>query len=301
LDVILDWVMNRSGVFKIDPNRVYMKGGSMGGVAQWGYGIRHPNIFAAGETAVPGVNLNFDPNARNFPLWGYEPGIMTSDGVKVAERVDAGAYAKTHPEADFPIILMFARKGDDAIPWGQMPPFFAALDASEHIGGIVYWCQGDHVSGENPSEVFSEWSSEEEYQDWIYQFVRNQSYPILSRFSLNDNPGNGDPADGDLRGGFNRFPRWDSDTVVDTADRWEMSLRLHAAAPVSTARADVTLRRLQGLDHTPGTHYAWENRQQTANTVIQSGTVLADANGLITLPDVSLTKDGNRIVIRRTD
>jgi hypothetical protein len=76
-----------------------------------------------------------------------------------------------------------------------------------------------------------------------------------------------------------------------------MTLRLHTAAPVSTATADVTPRRLQALVHTPGTRYTWENRQQPGNTVIQSGAVVADANGLVTLPNVTLTKDRNRIAI----
>ncbi|MBI3961928.1 MAG: DNRLRE domain-containing protein [Deinococcus sp.] len=301
VDWIIDWVLNRSQGFKIDLNRVYMKGGSMGGVAQWAYGIRRPTLFAAGENTVPGVNLNFDPNNRHFPLWGYEPTIMTNDGVLVTERVNAGAYARAHPEIDFPLMLMFARKGDDAIPWGQMPPFFAALDASRHIGGILYWTQGDHVSGEHPPEVFAEWSSEEEYEDWIYQFVRNQSYPAFSRFSLNGDPGNGNPTDGDARGGFNRFPRWETATIVDMPDRWEMTLYLHSAAPVSTATADITPRRLQALNHTPGTRYTWENHQLPANPVVQSGTVVADANGLITLPNISLSKAGNRIVMRRLE
>lgn len=301
LDWIMDWALNRSGAFKIDPNQVYMKGGSMGGAAQWAYGIRRGNLFAAGENAVPAVNLNFDPNQRHYSLWGYEPGILTSDGVPVGVRVNAGAYATAHPESDFPIMLTFARKGDVDVPWPQDPPFFDAVDSSRHLGGMFYWLQGDHVSGESPWEMFPEWSSETEYLDWIYQFVRNQSYPALSGFSLNGNPGNGDPADGDPRGGFNRFLRWDTATIVDTTTRWEMTLRLHTAAPVPTATADVTPRRLQALVHTPGTSYAWENRQQPGDAVIQSGAVAADADGLITVPDVIVTKNGNRIAILRAD
>ncbi|MBI4470965.1 MAG: hypothetical protein HY650_16750 [Acidobacteria bacterium] len=299
VDWIIDWVLNRSGVFKIDPSRVYMKGGSMGGAAQWGYGIRRPNLFVAGQNAVPGVNLTFDPDRRHYPLWGYESSIRTSDGVALNERVNAGAYAAAQPGADFPIMLMFARKGDAAIPWGQMPPFFSSMDASRHLGGILYWTQGDHVNGPSPHEVFSEWSSEEEYEDWIYQFVLNQTYPAFSRCSLNDGPGNGDPTNGDLQGGLNRFPRWDTATIVDTPAHWEMTVRLHAAAPASTATADITPRRLQALDHEPGASYAWENRQQPADAVIQTGAIVADSNGLITLSNVVLSKAGNRIVIRR--
>jgi hypothetical protein len=301
VDWIIDWVLNRSGVFKIDPNRVYMHGGSMGGVAQWAYGIRRPNLFAAGVSRVPGVNLNFDPNNRHFPLWGHEPGTMTSDGVPVTERVNAGAYDRAHPEAEFPIMLMVARKDDEHILWGQMPPLFAAMEAGRLTGGMLYWVQGSHVEGENPWDpgLFPEWTSEEEWEHWMYQFVRNQSYPAFSRFSLNDNPGTGDPSSGDPRGGFNRFARWEPASIVDTPDRWEMTLRLHTAAPVSTATADVTPRRLQALTHTPGRSYAWENRQQPTQTTVQSGTVVADASGLLTLPDVRLAKDGNRIIITR--
>ncbi|MBI4470935.1 MAG: DNRLRE domain-containing protein [Acidobacteria bacterium] len=299
VDWIVDWVMNRSGVFKIDPSRVYMKGGSMGGAAQWGYGIRRQNLFVAGQNAVPGVNLTFDPDRRHYPLWGYESSIRTSDGVPLNERVNAGAYATAEPGADFPIMLMFVRRGDEAIPWGQMPTFFSSMDASRHLGGILYWTQGDHVNGPSPHEVFSEWSSEEEYDDWIYQFVLNQSYPAISRFSLNDEPGDGEPANGDPLGGFNRFPRWDTATIVDTLGRWELTVRLHPAAPVPTAMADITPRRLQALDHKPGTSYTWENRQEPAGALIQTGALVADSNGLITLPGVVLSKAGNRIIIGR--
>jgi hypothetical protein len=296
VDWIVDWVMKRSP-FRIDPNRVYMKGGSMGGAAQWGYGIRRPQLFAAGENGVPAVNLNFDPNQRHYSLWGYEPTILTNEGAAVEARVNAGAYAASNPGVDFPLMLTFARKGDVDVPWGQYPAFFATMDSSRHLGGILYWTQGEHAHGEEPSQVFPEWSSTEEYDDWIYQFVHDQSYPAFSNFTLNGDPGRGDPAAGDPRGGFNRFPRWDTADIVDTPGRWEMTMRLHSAAPSSAAAADVTLRRLQALVHTPGAAYSWENRQGPGEVVVQSGEVSADENGLITLPRVVLSKAGNRIAV----
>lgn len=300
VDWILDWVLHRSARFRIDPNRVYMKGGSMGGAAQWHYGIRRADLFAAGESSVPAINLSFDPEGRHFSLWGRESSLPTSDGVPLERRIDSGAHALAHPETDFPIMLMFARKGDEAILWPQMPPFFRAMDDSRHLGGLLYWVQGDHVDGEHPATLFGEWASQETYDDWIYQFARNQSYPAFSHFNLNDDPGNGAPTHGDDRGGFNRFARWDPTSLVDTALRWELTARLLPAAPAPTATADITPRRLQALDHAPATAYTWENRQLPSNQLAASGALFADTNGLITLTNVLLSKTGNRITIAKT-
>jgi len=41
----------------------------MGGAAQWAYGIRRSELFVAGETAVPAVNLTHDPGHRHYSLW----------------------------------------------------------------------------------------------------------------------------------------------------------------------------------------------------------------------------------------
>jgi len=84
---------------------------------------------------------------------------------------------------------------------------------------------------------------------------------------------------------------------VDTPARWEITLRLHEAAPVPTATADAVPRRLQTLAHAPGTAFLWENRQQPDHTLVQSGSAVADANGLISLPSLLLTKPGNRIAL----
>lgn len=297
MDWILDWVIHRSQVFRVDTNRIYMKGGSMGGAAQWHYGIRRSSLFAAGESTVPGINLTVDPDQRHYPLWGYESTIRTSEGIPLDQQLDASYFIRTRPACDLPILLSFVRKGDEAIPWRQMPPWLQAMESSRHLGGILYWTQGDHTSGEHPAEIFPEWSSVEEYDDWIYQYVHNQSYPAFSNCSLNEEPGTTDPLAGDPRGGLNRFVRWDTTDITDTPAGWAITARLHLAAPADTATSDVTPRRLQAFAPVPATYYPWENRLILSQTIIQSGLVAADSDGLLALTNIVLTKAGNRIAI----
>ncbi|TAL67108.1 MAG: DNRLRE domain-containing protein [Bacteroidetes bacterium] len=296
IEFMLDWILHRSN-FKIDTNRIYMKGGSMGGVAQWAFGMRHPEIFTAGETQVPGVNLNYDPNQRHFPLWGYEKIIPSVENIPVSERIDAGKYAFSHVREDLPIMLAFVRKNDEHILWGQMPPFFEDMNISRHLGGMIYWVQGDHINGEFPWTVFPEWQSEDEYLDWIYRFSSNQSYPAFSNCMLNDEPGNGTTSDGDLRGGINRFLRWDNNSIVDRWNRWEINISLHSAAPVSTTFVDITPRRLQNLVHSEGKVFKWANKELSTGNTLQSGTVTASQYELFYLSGIQISKEGNKIII----
>jgi hypothetical protein len=57
----------------------------------------------------------------------------------------------------------------------------------------------------------------------------------------------------------------------------------------------VTPRRLQKFLLTPGQHSAWTNVQSGAS--IASGTVAADANGLLTVSNFTITTSGNRLII----
>ena len=62
---------------------------------------------------------------------------------------------------------------------------------------------------------------------------------------------------------------------------------------------DITPRRLQHFDVTPGQTYYWENKQLSTGIIVQSGTIIADEYGLITVPGFSIEKStwGNKLII----
>jgi hypothetical protein len=82
---------------------------------------------------------------------------------------------------------------------------------------------------------------------------------------------------------------------VDTADLWRISLRTTGGWEQTV---DVTPRRLHAFGVTAGAEHEWENRQVDGDYLVASGTVSADADGLVTVPAVWITPEGNRLLLR---
>ena len=127
----------------------------------------------------------------------------------------------------------------------------------------------------------------------------DQSLPALTRCSLDDDPGDGDPQSGAPQGQSNQYLLWETGDIVDTAERWEMTLGLVERAPQDSCTVDLTPRRVQRFKPAPGTQVRWTNRSLAASTVVERGTAEVDALGLITLPALTVGKGLNRIAITR--
>jgi hypothetical protein len=83
--------------------------------------------------------------------------------------------------------------------------------------------------------------------------------------------------------------------VVDTPERWEMTVGLIDAAPKDVCTVDLTPRRVQAFRARPGTPLRWTNTSLLDRRVIQSGEALADKWGLITLQNVVVSEAKNRL------
>ena len=59
-------------------------------------------------------------------------------------------------------------------------------------------------------------------------------------------------------------------------------------------------RRLQHFVVVPGATYAWENRRVVDGALMARGTVVAGANGLITIPAFAVSPEGNRLSLLRS-
>ncbi|MAG56610.1 MAG: hypothetical protein CMJ83_10000 [Planctomycetes bacterium] len=58
--------------YKIDTNRVYLAGHSMGGYGTWSIGGKHADLFAAASAMAGGTfERGIVPHYRNLPLWVY--------------------------------------------------------------------------------------------------------------------------------------------------------------------------------------------------------------------------------------
>jgi hypothetical protein len=121
----------------------------------------------------------------------------------------------------------------------------------------------------------------------------DQSYPALSRCSLNDDPGDGRPESGAPHGQINGFLFWDTSAIVDSPTCWEITLKLTPTAPRDECTVEVTPRRLQAFKVGKGEKVRW-----TAGRSAQ-GEVMADQWRLITIPSLRVTKLGTRLRIEK--
>lgn len=77
-----------------------------------------------------------------------------------------------------------------------------------------------------------------------------------------------------------------------------MEFRLNARAPKDTCEVDVTPRRCQQFKVKPGTKVNWSNFPAAGQKAVQSGSVIADRWGFVTVPKVQVGKAGNRLIVR---
>ena len=165
---------------------------------------------------------------------------------------------------------IFATNGrrDMSIPWINNPPFYkAANDARQAFA--VHWNNGAHTMTKEVPPIIT--------IPELLRYRLNQSFPAFSNSTDNKNYGNGDPEDGDLIGWINRGMKWDN--IVDTPDRFEMSLTASHPDMKYPVTCDVTFRRRQQFKFPAGTKISVEINGKKQETVI-------DQNGLLTVEKV---------------
>ncbi len=299
----IEWVRRR---FEVDSTRITMTGGSMGGIASVFHALRHPDLLAAIFANVPVLDFGAiwaNNEVYVAPMWG-KPGekIKSSDGVDVYDTMRAAWYAESHPETDFPLMVIVVGKNDTTVGWAGKPVFFRAMEATRH-GGCFYWDGRGHgpqpkdqrywYQGRTPPSDMANIAEKGPIEVDFLALRRDQSYPAFSRCSLNDDPGNGQPESGAPHGQINGHLLWDSSDIVDTPTRWEMTLKLTSGAPRDDCTVDVTARRLQAFKVTKGEKVRWAVQSGA------SGEVAADRWSLVTIPSVRVTKSGTRLRIEK--
>lgn len=277
----------------LDTNRFYGMGTSIGGTAANQICIRHPEIFAAfhghsGWTTFRGVDNNFFSDHRGCLAMAHLiGGVSHGDYCEVDSSVlvhvnddqrHLGAGDTTYIAADYTDLgWYFGRSGDG---WNCRTPAFPAPYAFMTTGARddpAY--QGDNLqpvleetrrgytynrvdAGHAAGGIWIRWH-------WLRRFRRDQSYLVLTNRNYGVNST-------DEIGMFNDLSvhGWDPESIIDEPDRYRVTL-------TGEGTADITLRRLQRLDHRPGTRYDVTIDDEPR------GTVTADEYGLIVIPEVS--------------
>ena len=291
----LDWVGTR---WKVDTNRVFTAGSSMGGSGSPNLGIRRADRIA---WVVSWVGVH-DP-ARSPQFKGSYEAVygnldwrpMYQDGKTPAfSYFNDEWFLRQNPVLDTPLICFSNGKNDGGIGWPQARDFWKALQDTRRPHVFV-WGQAGHgqralLPGPQPEE-----------RELGVDVRLDRTLPAFTKCSLDGNPGSGDPADGDPEGQSNLYLYWDSSAggIVDEAGGWALTLRLCEKAPKAECTVDVTPRRCQHFGPRPGEKLRWQNTSLSGNQVAQSGEVVADQWGLVTVEKVTVSKAGNRLSIAR--
>lgn len=294
LDFVFDFVQPS---FNIDRNRIFMVGGSMGGAAGHFWGMRSGHLFASVDAAVgnniPAENLTsefewcgewgpiaWQSRYSNSQLvrFGY-PEITRQDNQVVWDYFDNTKWFAANRGAETPYLTFANAPNDPAIGWPQAWKTAQAMRDTKRSLNFT-WGQNGHAQYTEPLPI---------------DFVLNRSLPAFTNCSLDDDLGtnafNGSPA-----GRRNFFLRWDVNTIVDRADRWEMDIFLDPSAPNGSTTADVTPRRLQSLAHGAGQSYQWFLVEGSTTKAL--GGARADAWGVFTLPGLAFSKTVRRVIVQ---
>ncbi|MCS6991235.1 MAG: hypothetical protein NZL95_05170 [Chitinophagales bacterium] len=297
---ILEWAETH---LPIDNKKVYARGSSSNGFGA----LLMANIYSEKIAAVYAI---VEPNSISSgtpvykQMWGEVSTKLktdvvafdTGDTLTYPDLKDQQKMVHRNEQRSMPPIYDIHGKNDVTVPWNSGR--IRWLDSLEvnRIGGVRFWDQRDHTgNGKNF------WESETEPN--YYRFATNIGYPAFSNCSIDHNPGDGTPANGDPYGAINGYLDWKDST--DKACKFWVKVFikdfyvggvLHSQQ-YTTCTADITLRRCSNFKPVAGMTLKWSNTD--ANGVkIQKGTISNYDGKLITIPNVIINKSGNLIKVK---
>ncbi|MEI8206466.1 MAG: hypothetical protein WCG03_06270, partial [Kiritimatiellales bacterium] len=195
--------------------------------------------------------------------------VMAKEGISVMERMDSERIALEY-SGNLPFLVLCNGRNDMSMPWVNNPFFYRALN-NGHRGFACYWNDGAHDMGSSiPSDI-------RDFYTLHPEMALNISYPAFSNSSDNRNPGGGEKTDGDIVGWMNRGIYWSD--LEETENSWSVRLYMDGDFLPESLTVDVTPQRLTRF------HIASNERLQVNGIERQ-----ADANGLLTISNVQLTK-----------
>jgi poly(3-hydroxybutyrate) depolymerase len=275
LDTI-EWVIQR---YKIDRNRVYLSGVSMGGCGALGIGLPHGNIFAAIMVDVP-AGTDYAALRLGFPR------ALASE----AAESEREAWIQKIPGTglpDPPVVMDFSAQNDS---WSKTQLQLLRAAQAGKLPLVVAWGPFGHTAFSTSIAQYPEDDVALSFP-WL-EIRKNVAYPVFTNTSSDQrSPWSMSSTSFDESGQINAYFRWSNER--DKTSRFAMKLWLshpNVTNPPSTmpevSTTDITLRRLQRFKVQPGKAYTW--RLVRESRIVESGRVRPNAANLITIPQVTL-------------
>jgi len=297
--------------FAVDTTRVYSFGYSLGGTFALRLALAHPDLVAAAMASIAKLDFSFmsepldsscfNPDGPYRPIldrmWGtVAENLPSSEGPPVYAITNEDSLAAWSEQRGTSFAVLFSGRHDEVVGWKERLGYFESM-RSHRQGHMEFWDNRNHY-GTIPGAMGPNFDP-----SYLYRFRSTLSFPAFSNCSIDNVVGDGTAASGDSVGTLNGYMDWDP-AVVDSANGWVVTLMTRGlttlwgplAAP-ALAYADITPRRLQRFHPAPGAFVGYEVRRVSDNAVLQSGAVLVDRLGLVTIPSVPVSHAGTRLLL----
>jgi len=273
-EALIEWLDRKSG---IDRERIVAALGAWGMME-----FKRPDLYAyVHGWGMPEVTKGFQAWQRACGVWGgTEPYASRPKEENPFWQQDYTRYILENPTNETPFFDIHMGWGAHftEMGWPPWPRFLRAMIETKR----PFVCRWQVPEKSRPS------------------IRRSQSVPAFGNCSLDDNPGNGDLANGEtFSAQVNGYLNWDSSTITDEPNRWEMTVWLDDSAPLPSCTVDLTPRRCQKFAAKPGETLKWSNITPTDGTSVQSGAAAADPHGLATIKGLTVSNAKHRIQIER--
>lgn len=303
-----------------DPKRIYAWGHSMGASGSLSWAMHYPQIFSIVYASEGMTDYASDPVWRNENegRWGsvgrnnpvlnlgltWVDGSSTSqnieslNGMGVWDFMDHKTLACDPEYADKETAFIIATHGtnDGTIQAAsQGYPFYKCLDSGKrgYIGQVnaAYHGWQDFQPSANLDfrMLANPWNV---YEDAIPLTTSvDKNFPLQSYIAFSNTSGSDLAANSGLSD-YNLNVMWDVNQIVDLSNRYEALLYTSSGSVNST----LTLRRLQNFQAVAGHNYTWQNFNSNGQ-LVASGNATADAHGLISIPNFSISNGGNHLIV----
>jgi len=285
LDTI-EWVAER---YKVDRNRIYLCGVSMGGCGTLGIGMPHGDVFAAIRAEVPAGT-----NYASYRWGGFAPSPAAD--APEAERVAWIQRATGAGLVDPPVIVDFSSQQDN---WAMTQPALVQAAQAGRLPLVLAWGPFGHATFGSLIAPYPLCDTVLSYP-WL-EIRKNEAYPVFTHASCDQrSPWLNAPAEFDSSGQMNGYFRWKN--VRDVHGDFALGLWIahpEVKTPPSmpaTATADITLRRLQQFEVEQNRSYIWRTTRGGRQTA--SGRVIGDAFRLLTIPKVDLATEPTELTVQ---
>jgi hypothetical protein len=276
----------------VDPQRIFAAGSSMGGGGAVNWALRNPDRFAYANgwvgVYIPELSPQFAGSFENVygeVEWEIE---YAGTGQAAFDYWNSAQYVLSDPGRDAPYLCFGNGKNDGGIGWEQAHRFVEALIQARQPFKFTWGQAGHGQRSILPGEQASD-------RHIGIDLAADATLPAFTNCSQDDDLGDGSKDNGDEAGHINRYLLWNPDSAVDADDAWAMELYLIDKSPDAQCTVDVTPRRTNAFNPNPGMQVAWRNIDLATGQVVQSGTATVDPWGLVTLPQVIVSKTRNRL------